>query len=122
MKKTLILSCSTGQGHNSCAQAVKDYYELQHVDCEIQDALVFISKWVSRFLSWGHSFVYRYLPWLFRWGYRQSEKHTELFKEGSFVYRVLASGTDRMYHYIAESDYGTVICTHIFSAIMLTHI
>ena len=25
---TLILSCNTGQGHNSCAAAIKEYYDL----------------------------------------------------------------------------------------------
>ncbi len=27
MKKALILSYSTGQGHNSCARAVKEYFD-----------------------------------------------------------------------------------------------
>lgn len=121
MKKVLILSCSTGQGHNSCAQAMKDYYEQKHIDCEIQDSLDFIGKRVSRFLSWGHSFVYRHLPWLFRWGYRQSEKHPAVFKKGSLVYKALTSGADHMNQYITVGNYTTVICTHIFSAMMLTH-
>lgn len=121
MKKVLILSCSTGQGHNSCAQAVKEYYETRHMNCEIQDSLDFISKRISGFLSWGHSFVYCHMPWMFRWGYRQSEKHPAVFKEGSFVYRMLTSGADCLYRYITVGDYTTVICTHIFSAMMLTH-
>lgn len=121
MKKVLILSCSTGQGHNSCAQAMKDYYEQQHIECEMQDSLDFIGKRISRFLSWGHSFVYRHLPWLFRWGYRQSEKHPAVFKKGSLVYKALTSGADRMNQYITVGNYTTVICTHIFSAMMLTH-
>lgn len=122
MKKVLILSCSTGQGHNSCAQAMMDYYKKQNVECEIQDSLDFIGKRISRFLSWGHSFVYCHLPWLFRWGYRQSEKHPAVFKEGSLVYKALTSGADRMNQYITEGNYTTVICTHIFSAMMLTHV
>ena len=24
--KTLILSCNTGEGHNSCAKAIEEYY------------------------------------------------------------------------------------------------
>ena len=35
MKNVLILSCSTGQGHNSCAKAVKEYFDKKNVDCEI---------------------------------------------------------------------------------------
>ena len=53
MKKVLLLSCSTGQGHNSCALAVKEYLEEQNISCEIKDALAFISTNVSRFMAWG---------------------------------------------------------------------
>lgn len=73
--KTLILSCNTGQGHNSCAQAIKEYYDLQGDECVIEDALHFISTPFSDFLSWGHVTMYRHFPWLFRIGYRYSEKH-----------------------------------------------
>lgn len=120
MKKVLILSCSTGQGHNSCAQAVKEYFEKQKVDCAIQDSLNFISKAFSNFLSRGHSFIYRYLPGLFRWGYGQSENHPAVLKETSLIYKLLTRRTDRMYHYIKAEGFDTVICTHIFSAMMLT--
>jgi len=121
MRKVLILSCNTGQGHNSCAQAIKSYFELQNVTCKIEDALALISKGVSDFLSAGHIFVYRYLPWLFRWGYCQSEKHPAVFQRDSIVYRELTSGTERMYQQMTEGGFDTVVCTHIFSAIMLTH-
>ena len=59
MKKVLLLSCSTGQGHNSCALAVKEYLEEQNISCEIKDALAFISTNVSRFMAWGHCFIFR---------------------------------------------------------------
>ena len=67
---TLILSCNTGQGHNSCAAAIKEYYDQMGQPCAVEDALAFISEGISAFISWGHSTVYRHLPWLFRLGYR----------------------------------------------------
>ena len=69
MKNVLILSCSTGQGHNSCAKAVKEYFDKKNVDCEIEDAFRFVSANFCRFMSWCHSFMYRHLPGLFRWCY-----------------------------------------------------
>ena len=30
--KTLILSCSTGEGHNSCAKAIKEYYDSKRAE------------------------------------------------------------------------------------------
>lgn len=120
MKKVLILSCNTGQGHNSCAQAIQEYFEGRGVLCDIQDSLTFTSPGFSQFISWGHSTVYRYFPGLFQWGYRMGEKHPAMFAEASLSYRLLAKGAEALYHCIRAENYDTVICTHIFSAITLT--
>lgn len=121
MKNVLILSCSTGQGHNSCAIAVKEYFDKRSVNCEIEDAFQFISADFYRFMSWGHSFMYRHLPGLFRWGYGYSKKHPGVFKTNSGIYTILTSGVENMHRYIAEKKFDTVICTHVLSAIILTH-
>lgn len=121
MKNVLILSCSTGQGHNSCAIAVKEYFDKRDVNCEIEDAFRFISADFYRFMSWGHSFMYRYLPGLFRWGYGYSKKHPGVFQTGSGIYKILTSGAEDMCRYIMEKKFDTVICTHVLSAIVLTH-
>lgn len=122
MKKVLLLSCSTGQGHNSCALAVKEYLEKQNIDCEMEDALSFLSEKIADFMSWGHCFMYRYLPGLFRWGYGYSEKHPAVFKENSGIYKMLTSGAERIYRFLIQGRFDTVICTHPFAAMMLTRI
>lgn len=63
--KALILSCNTGQGHNSCSAAIKECFEAHGTVCDVTDALGFISQGVSKFISKGHVFVYRHMPWLF---------------------------------------------------------
>lgn len=120
MNKVLILSCNTGQGHNSCAQAIKEYFIDQGVECEIADTLAFISKSFSSVINHGHNFIYRYLPGVFRWGYQFSEEHNAVFNEKSLVNRVLTSGIDKMYDYIKEGEYDSVITTHCLSAMILT--
>jgi len=122
MKKVLLLSGSTGQGHNSCALAVKEYLEGHNTTCEMKDAIIFLSREIADFMSWGHCFMYRHLPGLFRWGYRYSEKHPAVFKEKSGVYKMLTSGAERMYQFIAQGEFDTVICTHPFYAMILTRI
>ncbi len=121
MKKVLLLSCNTGQGHNSCAEAIKEYFEARAVSCEILDPTKFISKRFSEFLSWGHSFMYRYVPELFRQGYRFSETHPSPFQEGAAVYQLMAAGADGLFQQIVKGSFDTIICTHVFSAMMLTH-
>ena len=111
MEKVLLLSCSTGQGHNSCADAIKEYFEAKNIICERLDSLEFISKRFARFMSWGHSFMYRYVPGLFRLGYQLSEDHAEAFQEGAQVYQIMAAGAERLSLYIRNRRFDTVICT-----------
>lgn len=117
---TLILSCNTGEGHNSCAKAIKEYYDSINEDCSVYDGLQFISPAVSNFMSWGHSYMYRHIPGLFKFGYGYSERHPAVFKKDSGIYRFMTQGSERMYNYILNGKYDSVICTHVFTALMLT--
>ncbi len=119
---TLILSCNTGQGHNSCAQAIKEYYDSVNEQCVIKDALSFISLPLSKFISWGHVTIYRKCHFLFRIGYKYSEKHPTLFKESSAIYHLLSLGANKAYDYIISSDFDKIICTHPFASLMMTEI
>ena len=118
--KTLILSCNTGEGHNSCAKAIKEYFDSVGEPCHIKDGLEFISPKASRFISWGHSFVYRRLPWLFKCGYGYSERHPAVFYEDSGIYKFMTQGSDRLYEFIRDGHYDCVICPHVFTALMVT--
>lgn len=118
--RVLILSCNTGEGHNSCAKAIKEVVDANGAFCVTEDSLRFISEKTARFISWGHVFMYRNIPWLFNWGYEFTEKHTGFFKERSCVYNFISKGSDKLYDYIVNGSFDTVICTHPFSSLMLT--
>ena len=117
---TLILSCNTGEGHNSCAKAIQEAYLAQGEYCEIVEALQFISRHASRFIADWHSRIYRHAPKLYGAGYRNVENRTSLFREGTTVYRYLTSGSERLYRFICAGDYDAVICTHVFPALAMT--
>lgn len=120
--RTLILSCDTGEGHNSCAKAIEEYYLNQGEYCRIKEGLQFISPKLSRFISWGHSFVYKYIPWLFNWGYGLVEKYPAAFSEKAVMYKMLAQGTKRLHQYIKENEFDRVICVHVFTALMVSDV
>ncbi len=120
--RTLILSCNTGEGHNSCAKAIQEAYLAQGEYCEIVEALQFISRHASRFIADWHSRIYRHAPKLYGAGYRNVENRTSLFREGTTVYRYLTSGSERLYRFICARDYDAVICTHVFPALAMTAI
>ena len=45
--KALILSCNTGQGHNTAARAILEELTARGIECEMHDALAFASRFVS---------------------------------------------------------------------------
>ena len=120
--KVLILSCNTGEGHNSCAAALEEECRNQNIPCDTEDALRFISPEVSRFISNWHVRIYRHAPGLFRVGYRAAEDHPAQFHEGSALYRYLTQGAEKLCGFIAGSGYDTVICTHTFAALMVSEV
>ena len=118
----MILTCSTGQGHNSCAGAIKEYYENQGTPCEIRDALAFVSPAVSHLICRGHVAMYRHFHGLFQLGYHYSEKHSAMFEPGSGIYHLLTLGTEKIRDCIAAGGYTQVICTHVFASLMMTQV
>lgn len=118
--RTLILSCNTGEGHNSCAKAIQETYSVHGETCDVVDALQFISKRASQFISDWHSRIYRHAPKLYKAGYHTAEERTSVFREGTTVYRYLTSGSEKLYHFILDGGYDNIICTHVFPALALT--
>ena len=120
--RVLILSCNTGEGHNSCAKAIKEVLDIHNVDCDILDVLEFVSHKTASFIAWGHSTMYRYLPWLFRYGYKYFEKHPKNFDENRWVYNILSKASKPLYEHIEKEKYDYILCVHIFSSLIMTDV
>lgn len=117
--RVLILSCNTGGGHNACATAMQEAFREQGHYCDIADALHFVSDKLSKFMSWGHTTMYRHVPGLFRVGYDFAEKHPAILQDEAAVYKLLTGGTEQLYTYIQQGNFDTVVCAHIFSGLLL---
>lgn len=122
MMNTLILSCTTGEGHNACARAIKEYYDSVGAYATIADTLAFVSEDISRLISKGHILIYRKFSPVFEWGYEYAENHPQSFDADSPIYHFIARGAESLYQFIVENSYDSIICTHPFSALMLTEI
>ena len=120
--RLLILSCNTGEGHNSAARALKGCFEAQNISCEIRDALAFWSPEKSKIISKGHVFIYRKMPKLFGVSYRFEENHPPKVGDESIIYELVIKGCDSLEEYLSENKYDAVICTHVFSAMMMTEL
>lgn len=120
--RVLILSCNTGEGHNSCGKALLEAIRSHGNVCEMEDAFRFFSPAVSRLISTTFVGIYRHLPGLFRFGYQFSEEHPKVFRQRSAAYRLITAGTEPLYAFLRDGAYDTVLCTHVFTALMMTEL
>lgn len=118
--RTLILSCNTGEGHNSCAKAITECFAAHGEVCDTVDSLLFISEGASKFICNWHVRMYRHIPKLIKNGYKGAENHSSIFQRDTLIYQYLTSGSERLYNYISDNEYDCVICTHVFPALALT--
>lgn len=118
----LILSCNTGEGHNSAAKAIKDSLADIGISSEIMDSLSFWSPATSKLISKGHVFLYRNLPKLFGIGYRFEENHHPKDDKESLMYELVVKGCKALYEHLCQNNYDAVVSTHVFSGMVMTEI
>ncbi len=120
--KALILTCNTGQGHNSTANSISEKFAEKGVECVCADALSFVSPKMSEFISAWHVRIYRYAPVLFDQGYEFAEKHPSIFADDSVAYNFFCLGVKKLETYVKENGFDTIISVHVFSALMVTEL
>ena len=106
--KLLILTCNTGQGHNSTASSISEKFTSNGCECTAADSLAFLSKKMSRFISSWHTRIYRHAPILFDQGYEYAEKHPSVFADESMAYNFFGHGVNKLNRYMEEGGYDGV--------------
>ena len=117
--KVLILSCNCGEGHNSAGKAVQEQFLHRGIPCEIRATLSFESERASRFVGNVHTKSALYAPRLFAIGNQLAERESH-GNRASVCYRANASYAGRLYRYISENGFDTVVMPHIFPTEALT--
>lgn len=120
--RVLILSCSIGGGHNACARAVSDELTDRGAECVTRDALRFVYRGLPSLFSRSHVWVYRHTPAVFGKVYRFGETHPASFRPGTLFRRLFRRGTKRLGKYLREGGFDTVVCTHVFPAMMVSDV
>ena len=120
--KTLILTCNTGQGHNSSAAAIKEIYAENRDLCETADTLSFLSKQASKIVEKCFTGIYRHIPKAFDSMYSHSESDNHTINPMDSAVNILKIGCKRLYNYIISNEFDSIICVHLFPAIMVTHL
>lgn len=120
--RILMLSCNTGEGHNSTAKAIMEVLHARGVESVLVDVLNCLSPSFSKFVCNWHARLYKYAPKLWDAGYRVAERNTAEPDETTPLYELLALGARKLWQILLDGAYDAIICVHTFSALMMTEV
>lgn len=118
--RIVMLSCNTGEGHNSTAKAIEDVLKARGVQCEILDVLACLSPGFSKFVCNWHARLYKYAPKLWDVSYRAFENKELHSDESAMLSELLSFGTKKLRAILDKGHYDAIICVHVFSGMMMT--
>lgn len=120
--KVLILSCNTGQGHNTAGKAILAELERHGIECEMLDALSFESELTSKMVCDIHIQSVLHIPRLFGLGVSTARRLDKISKKRSVCYVANTTYASTLYDYIVGNGYDTVVAPHVFPSEAMTRI
>ena len=128
--RILILSGNTGEGHNSAARAMQEYFCARGCACRILDGLMFLSRTRNELICKSHVFLYRKLPKVYGMGYRleeyQAQRQPYQKKLNAKAARMTRHSLPRrkrnLQTCLEEGGYDAVICVHVFAARLMSEL
>lgn len=121
MKKVLILTCSTGEGHNSAARALESVLSSMEIPCQIQDPVSFQSERMQHAVASLYNNMIKKTPSVFGAIYKIGDAYASSSLP-SPVYWANAQYADALDRFITENGFDTVICTHLYGMEAMTAI
>lgn len=125
MKNALVLSCSTGGGHNSCAHAVMKNLEKDGWKAELLDPFSLDSQKTAYWV--GHAYVdlIQVSPKGFFGLYKAGELYEKLEKKlpiPSPVFEAQKHTTRKLKKYLDENPVDMIVCTHMYPGMMIAYL
>ena len=123
-KKVLIMSASTGGGHNRAARAIKEeltqkVIDGENIECEIIDSLKLVNTTMDKIISRGYEKSAIYTPKAYGKVYRMSESN--LASKNEFKDNVLTSFMARKFKkLVLDKQPDLIVGTHPFPMIALS--
>lgn len=117
--KILILSCFTGEGHNSAAKAIAASLETEGHTAVIADPVAFSSDKAKHFISSFYNNMIRKRPYAFGLLYKAGAVYTST-KLPSPVYYANSSYSEALGKYITDNNFDVVVCTHLYGMEAMT--
>lgn len=117
--KILILTCHTGDGHNSAANAIAQEMEARGWDYEIADPVGIRSKRAERVVCSCYNELIRRTPRAFGLVYRAGQAVSNIPLK-SPVYYANKAYAGKILRYVEQGGFDAVLCTHLFGMEVLT--
>lgn len=121
MKKVLILSCSTGEGHNSAAYAIQGIMKKKGIQCEIADPVGFKSEKTKKRVASLYNNMIKKTPAVFGVVYKLGDMYSAS-RLPSPVYWYNSRYAQELKRYILENNFEAVISTHLYGMEAMTAI
>ena len=118
-RRILILSCFTGEGHNSAAKAMHSAFDALEVPSRIMDPVSFQGKHAQHFISSFYNGMIRRSPGAFGALYKAGALY-DATGWVSPVYLANAAYAERLNRFLEAQHYTDVVCTHLYGMEAMT--
>lgn len=115
----LILSCSTGGGHNAAGMAMKEYLEAQGHQVDFPDYLSFAGERVSKAVGKIYVKTVQKAPKVFGAVYKIGDAVSRHVKK-SIVYYANSGMDEYLKECLEKTEYHAILAPHLFPAETLT--
>lgn len=117
--KILVLSCSTGGGHNSCGQYIKSEFNRNHITCDFVDYFSILGTKLSKKIERIYLKSTQGKGKIFEGIYKLGETYSKVGLT-SPVYELNKLAKHKILKFIQDYHYDVVICPHLFPAMAIT--
>ena len=117
--KVLVLSCSTGGGHNSCGRYIASEFNLNKIECDFVDYFSILGNKLSKQIEKLYLQSTKGKGTIFKGVYKLGEVYSKVGIT-SPVYELNKLAKNKMLMFINEHHYDVVICPHLFPAMAIT--
>lgn len=118
--RALILSCNTGEGHNTAGKAVVEAVQAAGHEAVMLDIMLLAGKRTSRAVGGLYVGIVKHVPAFFKFLYKAGGKISSS-KRKSPVYYANARMAKRLSKYLEKNEFDVIVTPHLFAAETLTY-
>lgn len=116
--KVLLLTVTTGQGHNQAAQSLSECFENQGIDNMYLDVFEYINPVIKDALSYGYLMSTKRFSKIYGKVYKMVEQTSD--KERRMLKITSNLMAKKLAGFIEVYSPDVIVCTHVFSALLIS--